>query len=149
MMQSVSASPLSLSLYTHSHYHAQQPFLHKVNFLHVMHNSNHSSPFPLWRDNKVNCLQMGAPSFLVYSNYPVCLPINTPDQSSLGKLKGEKQRNQGAEKDRQRSGGGFGGRLQEVTKQAGKKACGRGEISKGVKSGGRHGKGKRASRGKG
>lgn len=32
MMQSVSASPLSLFLYAHSHYHAKQPFLHKVNF---------------------------------------------------------------------------------------------------------------------
>lgn len=43
-------------------------------------------------------------------------------------------------------GEGRGGGLQEVTKQAGeKKACGRGEISEGVKSGGRHGKGRRAS----
>lgn len=43
---------------------------------------------------------------MVYSNYPVCPPINTPDQSSLGKLKVEKTRNQRAEKDRKRCGGG-------------------------------------------
>lgn len=36
------------------------------------------------------------------------------------------------------------GGLQEVRKQSEKKACGSGEISKGVKSVGRHGKGRRA-----
>lgn len=67
---------------------------------------SYRSQFPFCRDNKVHALRKGAPSFLVYSNYPVCPPINTPDQSSLGKLKVEKTRNQRAEKDRKRCGGG-------------------------------------------
>lgn len=114
--------------------------------MYVTVSGSYRSQFPFCRDNKVHALRKGAPSFLVYSNYPVCPPINTPDQSSLGKLKVEKTRNQRAEKDRKRCGGREGGGLQEVTKQAGeKKACGRGEISEGVKSGGRHGKGRRAS----
>ena len=72
--------------------------------LYVTVSGSYRSQFPFCRDNKVHALQKGAPSFLVYSNYPVCPPINTLDQSSLGKLKGEKKRNQRAEKDRKRCG---------------------------------------------
>lgn len=42
---------------------------------------------------------------MIYSNYAVCLFINTLDQPSLGKLKEEKQRHQAVETDRKRRGG--------------------------------------------
>lgn len=77
--------------------------------MYVTVSGSYRSQFPFCRDNKVHALRKGAPSFLVYSNYPVCPPINTPDQSSLGKLKVEKTRNQRAEKDRKRCGGREGG----------------------------------------
>lgn len=70
--------------------------------MYVTVSGSYRSQFPFCRDNKVHALRKGAPSFLVYSNYPVCPPINTPDQSLLGKLKGEKKKNQRAEKDRKR-----------------------------------------------
>lgn len=58
-------------------------------------------------------------------------------------MKGGKQRNQGAGKDRKRNGWGLRG-VAGSDKASRKKACGRGEISKGVKSRGRHGNGRRA-----
>lgn len=92
----------------------------------VMYNINYSSPFPLWRDNKINCLQKGAQFFLVYSNYPVCLPINTSDQSSLGSRQSWKEESKGIkelERTEREVVVGWGG-CRKWEKKAGKRHAG-------------------------
>lgn len=76
-------------------YHAQQPSAHKVNFCMWWSTVTGSASYSGGEVNEVNCLQTGAPSVLVYSNYPLCLlPINTLDQSShrWESWKGEKSK---------------------------------------------------------
>lgn len=92
-----------------------------------MYNSNYFSPFPLWRNNKVNCLEE-----FVYSNYPLCLFVIS-HQVERGKSREIKElRRTEREVD---EGVGVGG-VAGSDKASRKKASGRGEISKCVKSGG-------------
>lgn len=71
---------LSFSSCTPSHYHAQQPFLHKVNLsmscttVTTVHHSHSGETI------KSTVCSNGATSLSVYSYYPVCRSINTPDQ---------------------------------------------------------------------
>ena len=107
-----------LLLYTHSHYHALQPFLHKV------------SPF-VWCTTLTTVHQCHSGEIIKstvckresnssWFYYLVCLSINKPDQSSLGSAqswKGESKGIKELERTEREMVGGWGGCRKWQSKQ--------------------------------
>lgn len=80
----VSSSCPSGSLY--SHYHRRWPFPPESQGLLEMIDSSYSSPFPSWRDNTAVL------SFLIYSNYAVCLFYKYTGSAIAGQVERGKSR---------------------------------------------------------